>query len=158
MRVLVLNGVNLGRLGSREPATYGTTSYGGLVEACVAAGAQLDLEVEVRQTDSEGELVAWLQEAADGDIPVVLNAAAWTHYSVAVRDAAAQCPAPLIEVHLTNPNSREEFRHTSLISAVATGVISGFGIVSYLLALRALAAAGSTSASGEPEVVDDHLR
>lgn len=138
MKVLVLNGVNLGRLGTREPGIYGSTTYAELAEFCVAVGSELDLEVEVRQTDLEGELVRWLHEAADGEFPVVLNAAAWTHYSVAVRDAAAQCAAPLIEVHLSNPHAREGFRHTSLISAVATGVISGFGIRSYALALRAL--------------------
>ena len=140
MRVLVLNGVNLGRLGSREPGVYGTSTYAELSERCVTVGEQLGLEVEVRQTDIEGELVRWLHEAADGRLPVVLNAAAWTHYSVAIRDAAAQCTAPLIEVHLSNPHARESFRHTSLISAVASGVISGFGVSSYLLALRALAA------------------
>lgn len=140
MRVLVLNGVNLGRLGTREPAIYGTTTYAELVTACTEAGGELGLEVEVRQTDDETRLVQWLHEAADGAVPVVVNAAAWTHYSVAVRDAAAMHTAPLIEVHLSNPHARESFRHTSLLTAVATGVISGFGVTSYVLALRALAA------------------
>ncbi len=140
MVVLVLNGPNLGRLGSREPEVYGSTSYDDLVAACTQAGHELGLEVEVRQSDSEAELVGWLHEAADRGCPVVLNPAAFTHYSYALRDACAQLTAPLVEVHITNPHTREEFRHTSVISGVATGVIAGFGVDSYLLALRAVAA------------------
>jgi len=139
MKVLVLNGPNLGRLGSREPEVYGSTSYADLVTACRSAGSELGMEVDVRQTDSEAELVGWLHEAADEAAAVVLNPAAFTHYSYALRDACAQLTAPLVEVHLTNPHTREEFRHTSVISGVATGVIAGFGVGSYLLALRALA-------------------
>jgi 3-dehydroquinate dehydratase II len=137
-RVLVLNGPNLGRLGSREPDVYGATSYDDLVRLCTADGKSLGLDVEVRQSDSEAELIGWLHEAADAGVPVVLNPAAFTHYSYALRDAAAQLSAPLVEVHLTNPHTREEFRHTSVISGVATGVIAGFGTDSYRLALRAL--------------------
>ncbi|QWZ09398.1 type II 3-dehydroquinate dehydratase [Nocardioides panacis] len=137
-RVLVLNGPNLGRLGSREPEVYGATTYDDLVRVCTADGATLGLSVEVRQTDSEAELVGWLHEAADAGTPVVLNPAAFTHYSYALRDACAQLTAPLVEVHITNPHTREEFRHTSVVSGVATGVIAGFGIGSYRLALRAL--------------------
>jgi 3-dehydroquinate dehydratase-2 len=140
-RVLVLNGPNLARLGSREPDVYGTATYDQLVAACEQAGKELGLEVDVRQTDSESELVGWLHDAADGSHPVVLNPAAFTHYSYALRDACALLTAPLIEVHLTNPATREEFRHTSVVSGVATGMVSGFGIDSYRLALRALAAA-----------------
>ena len=139
-RVLVLNGPNLGRLGSREPDVYGATTHAGLVVELTELGRELGLEVEVRQTDDEATLVGWLHEAADHSIPVVLNPAAFTHYSYAVRDAAAQRTAPLIEVHLSNPAAREEFRHTSVIAAVASGTIAGFGVTSYLLALRALAA------------------
>ncbi len=139
-RVLVLNGPNLARLGSREPDVYGTATYDELVAACEQAGKALGLEVDVRQTDSESELVAWLHEAADGSLPVVLNPAAVTHYSYALRDACALLTAPLVEVHLTNPAAREEFRHTSAVSGVATGTVSGFGVDSYRLALRALAA------------------
>ncbi len=139
MKVLVLNGANLGRLGKREPEVYGSLTHAELAASCIAEGAALGLEVEVRQTDEEGQLVRWLHEAADESIAVVLNAAAWTHYSVAVRDAASQRTAPLVEVHLSNPASREEFRHTSLISAVASGVVQGFGVASYLLALRGIA-------------------
>jgi 3-dehydroquinate dehydratase-2 len=137
-RVLVLNGPNLGRLGAREPEVYGSASYDDLVRVCTADGAALGLAVEVRQTDSEAELVGWLHEAADTRTPVVLNPAAFTHYSYALRDACAQLTAPLVEVHLTNPHTRERFRHTSVVSAVATGVIAGFGTDSYRLALRAL--------------------
>ncbi len=137
-RVLVLNGPNLGRLGSREPDVYGATSYAGLVEACRKTGAELGFEVEVRETNDEGEMIRWLHEAADGRIPVVLNPGAFTHYSYAMRDAAAQRTAPLIEVHISNPHVREEFRHNSVVASIASGTIAGFGIDSYLLALRAL--------------------
>ena len=137
-KVLVLNGPNLGRLGSREPDVYGATSYAGLVKACEALGAELGYDVEVRETNDEGELVRWLHEAADREYPVVMNPGAFTHYSYAVRDAASQRTAPLIEVHISNPYAREEFRHTSVVASVASGTIAGFGIDSYLLALRAL--------------------
>jgi 3-dehydroquinate dehydratase II len=140
MRVLVLNGPNLGRLGTREPHIYGSTSHGDLAELCVRTGRELDLDVEVRQTDHEGEMLGWLHEAAEHAIPVVLNAGAWTHYSIAVRDACAQLTAPLVEVHITNVHKREEFRHHSYLSAVASGVIVGLGVDGYPLALRWLAA------------------
>jgi 3-dehydroquinate dehydratase-2 len=138
-RVLVLNGPNLGRLGSREPEVYGSASYDDLAAACRNAGAELGLDVDVRQTDDETELVSWLHEAADGGMPVVLNPAAFTHYSYALHDACAQLTAPLVEVHISNPAARERFRHTSVVASVATGTIAGFGIDSYVLALRALA-------------------
>ena len=138
-RVLVLNGPNLGRLGVREPEIYGHTTHDELAEACRAWGSELGLDVEVRQTDSEAEFVGWLHEAADARIPVVLNAGAFTHYSYALRDALAQVAAPTVEVHLSNPAARESFRHTSVIASVVTGSISGFGIGSYALALRAIA-------------------
>lgn len=138
--VLVLNGPNLGRLGSREPDVYGTTSYAGLVERCTTLGSELGLAVEVRETNDEGEMIRWLHEAADHSTPVVLNPGAFTHYSYGMRDAAAQRTAPLIEVHLSNPHAREEFRHTSVVAAIASGTVAGFGIGSYELALRALAA------------------
>ena len=138
-RVLVLNGPNLARLGSREPDVYGAQTYDELVELCRGVGEELGLEVEVRQTDDEAELVRWLHEAADAEAPVVLNPAAFTHYSYALRDACAQRRADLIEVHLTNPSGREEFRHTSVVAGVATGTIAGFGMDSYRLALTALA-------------------
>jgi 3-dehydroquinate dehydratase-2 len=141
-RVLVLNGPNLGRLGSREPDVYGTATHADLVAACEESGKALGLEVEVRQTDSESELVGWLHEAADASIPVVLNPAAFTHYSYALRDACAMLTAALVEVHLTNPAAREEFRHTSVVAGVATGTVAGFGLDSYRLALRAIASEG----------------
>jgi 3-dehydroquinate dehydratase II len=138
-RVLVLNGPNLGRLGSREPDVYGSASYDDLVELCRTTGSEVGLDVDVRQTDNEAELVRWLHEAADAAVPVVLNPAAFTHYSYALRDACAQLRAPLVEVHISNPAAREEFRHTSVVAGVATGTIAGFGLDSYQLALRAIA-------------------
>ncbi len=140
MRALVLNGPNLSRLGSREPDIYGTTSYDELVAACSAYATELGIDVEVRQTDDEAELIGWLHESADSAMPVVLNPAAFTHYSYALRDACALLTAPLVEVHLSNPAAREEFRHSSVISAVASGTIAGFGVESYRLALLSLPA------------------
>lgn len=139
---LVLNGPNLGRLGSREPEIYGSTSYAGLVSEVTQLASKLKVEVEIRQTDSESELIHWLHEAVDTKRHVILNPAAFTHYSYALRDAASlvtKAGLKLIEVHISNPHSREEFRHNSVISAVASGVIAGFGIESYLLALGAIA-------------------
>jgi 3-dehydroquinate dehydratase II len=143
----VLNGPNLGRLGKREPETYGSTTYADLVERLVKLGPELGLEVEVRQTDAEAEMIGWLHQAADEQIPVVLNPAGWSHYSVAVADAVAQRTADLIEVHISNIHTREEFRHHSVISAYATGVIAGLGIDGYELALRKLARSGSAAGS-----------
>jgi 3-dehydroquinate dehydratase II len=140
VRVLVLNGPNLARLGAREPEVYGSTPYADLVSSCVQWGTELGLAVEVRQSDDEAELIGWLHDAADAATPVVLNPAAFTHYSYALRDACAQLRAPLVEVHLTNPAARETFRHTSVIAGVATGTIAGFGVDSYRLALSWLAA------------------
>ncbi len=139
MRVLVLNGPNLGRLGSREPEIYGAASHDELTASCAKWGAELGLDVDVWQTDDEAQLIEWLHEAADRGTPVVLNPAAFTHYSYAVRDACAALGAPLIEVHLSNPAARETFRRTSVISGVATGTIAGLGLDSYRLALSALA-------------------
>lgn len=139
MKVLVLNGPNLGRLGKREPGVYGSATYADLVALCEQTGHELDAEVEVRQTDHEGEMVGWLHEAADERWPVVLNAGAWTHYSIAVRDAAAQLNAALIELHISNVHRREEFRHTSYLSDISTAVIAGLGVRGYPLALRWLA-------------------
>jgi len=140
-RVLVLNGPNLGRLGSREPEVYGAQDLSALrVLLTEQAGAAV--EIDLRQTDDEAELIHWLYEAVDAATPVILNPAAFTHYSYALRDAVSlvtKAGVPLIEVHISNPHAREEFRHTSVISAVATGVIAGFGFDSYLLALRVVA-------------------
>src|ERR1039457_2715878 len=139
-QVLVLNGPNLARLGSREPDIYGTASFADLSRACRQAGDQLGLAVDIRQTDDEAELLSWVHEAADQRLPIVLNPAAFTHYSYALRDALAMRTAPLIEVHLSNPATREAFRHTSVVAGVATGTVAGFGALSYQLALRAVAA------------------
>src|SRR6187549_948011 len=139
-RILVLNGPNLGRLGSREPDVYGNLDLAALttlLESEVPAGTTIDL----RQTDDEATLIGWLHEAVDTATPVILNPAAFTHYSYALRDAAAlvtKAGIALIEVHISNPHAREEFRHTSVISGVATGVIAGFGFDSYVLALAAI--------------------
>lgn len=141
-KVLVLNGPNLGRLGSREPDIYGALDFGQVTSKVEALATELKLEVSVRQTDSESELISWIHEAVDNKCHVILNPAAFTHYSYALRDAAVQVTKAglsLIEVHLSNPHTREEFRHTSVISAVSTGVIAGFGVDSYLLALSQLA-------------------
>ncbi|HPE11791.1 MAG: type II 3-dehydroquinate dehydratase [Actinobacteria bacterium] len=138
MKVLVLNGPNLARLGTREPDVYGSTTWAQVQDMISQHATGLGMQADIRQTDSEAELIGWLHEAADQRLPVVINPAAFTHYSYGLRDAAAQLNAPLIEVHLSNPAAREEFRHTSVISGVATGTIAGFGVTSYLLALDAL--------------------
>jgi len=139
MKVHVLNGPNLGRLGTRQVDVYGASSYQDLVDLCVQAGNGLGLEVTVRQTDAEHEMLAWLHAAADEQVAVVLNPGAWSHYSYAIRDACAMLRAPLIEVHISNIHAREEFRHHSVVSAVATGVIAGLGFDGYRLALAHLA-------------------
>ena len=140
-RVLVLNGPNLGRLGRRQPEIYGSTTYDELAELCRGWGRELGFAVDVRQTNHEGQLLDWLNEAADEGTPVVLNAAAWTHYSYALYDACAQLVAPLVEVHISDPSQRpEEFRHTSLVTPHAAQVVAGHGIDGYRLALEALAA------------------
>ena len=139
MKVYVLNGPNLGRLGTRQVDVYGLTSYADLAESCVRIGKELGLDVDVRQTDAEHEMLAWLHGAADEGAAVVLNPAAWSHYSYAVRDACALLTGPLVEVHISNIHAREEFRHHSVVSAVATGVICGLGVDGYRLALEHLA-------------------
>jgi len=138
--VLVLNGPNLGRLGSREPDVYGNQDLPALL-ALLEAEAPEGTTIDLRQTDDEGTLIGWLHEAVDTATPVILNPAAFTHYSYGLRDAAAlvtKAQIPLVEVHISNPHAREEFRHSSVISGIATGVIAGFGFDSYLLALGAI--------------------
>lgn len=145
-RVLVLNGPNLGRLGAREPEVYGSATLADLRAACASWAADLGLDVEVRQTDDEAELVGWLHEAVDTRSHVVLNPAAFTHYSYALRDAAAQLTdvgLVLVEVHISNPLAREAFRHVSVVGPVATGTVAGFGFDSYRLALAAIPAAAA---------------
>src|SRR5688500_869882 len=144
-RVLVLNGPNLGRLGVREPAGYGSAAHADLAAAVGGCAAELGRDVEVRQTDDESVLVGWLHEAVDSRAHVALNPAAFTHYSYALRDAAAQVTHAglvLVEVHLSNPYARESFRHVSVIGPIATGTVAGFGILGYRLALEAVAARG----------------
>ncbi|WP_062078869.1 type II 3-dehydroquinate dehydratase [Demequina globuliformis] len=142
--VLIANGPNLNRLGTREPDKYGSTPYEELAALAMQWGAERGLEVVMRQTNDESELVGWMHEAVDSEWAVILNPAAFTHYSYALRDACAMVTGaglPLVEVHLTNPHAREEFRHTSVVSGVATGTIAGFGTDSYRLALAAVAGA-----------------
>ncbi|MGH3727043.1 MAG: type II 3-dehydroquinate dehydratase [Mycobacterium sp.] len=140
MTIQVLNGPNLGRLGKREAAVYGSVTYEELVSLINAEAGALGADVQVRQTDSEAELLGWIHDAADAKDPVILNAGAFTHTSVALRDACAELTAGLIEVHISNVYAREEFRHHSYLSALATGVIVGLGVQGYLLAIRYLAA------------------
>jgi 3-dehydroquinate dehydratase-2 len=140
MKVWVLNGPNLGRLGRRQPEIYGSTTYAELADRCAAWGRDLGLSVEVRQTNHEGELLDWLNDAADEAVPVVLNAAAWTHYSLALYDACAQLTAPLVEVHISDPKQRpEEFRHHSVVEPHAAATIAGHGGDGYRQALELLA-------------------
>ncbi|HEY2508056.1 MAG TPA: type II 3-dehydroquinate dehydratase [Streptosporangiaceae bacterium] len=137
--VLVLNGPNLGMLGAREPEIYGAATLADIRAACTELAADLGLRIDLRQTDDEAELIGWVHEAFERRLPVVLNPAAFTHYSYALRDALAMRTAPLVEVHISNPAARESFRHTSVVAPVADGTVAGFGIQSYLLALRAVA-------------------
>ena len=137
--VLVLNGPNLGRLGKREPEKYGSTTHDELVALIEGEAEDLGMKAIVRQSDSEAELLNFVHAAADAGDPVILNAGALTHTSIALRDACAELRAPLIEVHITNVHTREEFRHHSYISAVATGVIVGLGVQGYVMALRYIA-------------------
>jgi len=137
-QVLILNGPNLNRLGSREPDVYGTQSYEDLVAISQVEADRLALTVSVKQSNDEAELINWIHEAVDSKTHVIINPAAFTHYSYALRDACALVTTAglkLIEVHISNPHARETFRHTSVISGVATGVIAGFGLDSYRLAL-----------------------
>ena len=139
MKVYVLNGPNLGRLGTRQTDIYGLVAYADLADMCVRIGKDLGLATEVRQTDAEHEMIGWLHQAADEQAAVVLNGGAWTHYSYALRDACALLRAPLVEVHISNIHAREEFRHHSVLSPVATGVICGLGVDGYRLALEYIA-------------------
>lgn len=138
-RINVINGPNLGRLGRREPDVYGDTSYEDLRALIAREAAALGVQAVVRQSDSEAELLGWIHAAADAAEPVILNAGGLTHTSVALRDACAELRAPLIELHISNVHAREEFRRHSYLSPVASGVIVGFGVRGYLLALRYLA-------------------
>ncbi|MGD9815271.1 MAG: type II 3-dehydroquinate dehydratase [Hyphomonadaceae bacterium] len=137
--IYVLNGPNLNLLGTREPHLYGHVTLAEIETACAERSAQLGRRVVFRQSNIEGELVSWLQEARDHAGAVVLNAAAYTHTSVAIHDAIKAIGIPVIEVHLTNPAAREDFRHVSLVGQAAKGVIAGFGATSYLLAIEAAA-------------------
>ncbi len=138
MKIIVINGPNLSRLDLREKNHYGDLNYIQLKEFIENSAKEIGLSVDVKQSDSEAELISWLHEAADKALPVIINPAAFTHYSYAIRDAVSMLKSPCIEVHLSNPLSREEFRHTSVVSGVVNGTIAGFGAESYALALRAM--------------------
>jgi 3-dehydroquinate dehydratase II len=140
--IQVINGANLGRLGTREPATYGATTYAQLVEVVEKTAHELQMDVQVRQTDDEGELLRWVHAAADADDPVVINPGGWSHTSVVLRDALAMVGAPVLEVHISNIHRREDFRHHSYVSGVATGLIAGLGVEGYVLALQWMALRG----------------
>ncbi|WP_137724486.1 type II 3-dehydroquinate dehydratase [Prescottella subtropica] len=142
MRVQVINGPNLGRLGRRQPEVYGSTTHDDLVALCERAAADLGIEVVVRQSDSEADLLGWIHDAADAGEPVILNAGGLTHTSVVLRDACAELTAGLVELHISNVHAREEFRHHSYLSPIATGCIVGLGVAGYPLALRFLAERG----------------
>lgn len=138
MKILILNGPNLSRLDLREKNHYGDLSYSDLTKEITKKASEIGMEIEIKQSDSESELISWIHDAADRKQPVIINPAAFTHYSYAIRDAICMLKAPVIEVHLSNPLSREEFRHTSVVSGVVQGTISGFGVDSYSLALLAM--------------------
>ena len=138
MKIRVLNGPNLARLDLRSSAVYGEMNFRALTDFIVREASALGFEAEVLQSDSETDLIHWIHEAADSHTPIIINPAAFTHYSYAIRDALEMAKAPVIEVHLSNPMAREQFRHTSVVSGVAKGTIAGFGPDSYRLALVAL--------------------
>ena len=138
MRILVINGPNLSRLDLREKNFYGDVTYQDIERVVVESSRQLGFEPDIRQSNDEAEIIGWLHEAADNKLPLVFNPAAFTHYSYAIRDAVTMLKAPSIEVHISNPLSREEFRHTSVVAGVVNGTIAGFGLDSYRLALEAL--------------------
>ncbi len=140
MKLMVINGPNLARLDIRDSSIYGDLNYGELKSLIEGAASNSGFVADVRQSNDEAAIIGWLHEAADAKIPVIINPAAFTHYSYAIRDAAELLTAPLIEVHLSNPMAREEFRHTSVISGIAHGTIAGFGPNSYVLAINALKA------------------
>jgi 3-dehydroquinate dehydratase-2 len=140
MKVLVINGPNLARLDIRDSAIYGDMTYPQLVSHIEQSALSHGFEADVRQSDDEATIISWLHGAADDKIPVIINPAAFTHYSYAIRDALELVKSPVIEVHLSNPMAREEFRHTSVVSGVVNGTIGGFGPNSYVLALIALGA------------------
>jgi len=142
MTIHVLNGANLGRLGTREPEVYGTTTYAELEQLLQAAATELGVDVVVRQTDDEGQLLRWVHEATDAVDPIVVNPGGWTHTSVVLHDALAAVRAPVVEVHISNIHAREEFRRHSYVSRVADGVIAGLGVHGYVLALQWLVLKG----------------
>jgi len=147
--ILVLNGPNLNLLGVREPKTYGSDTLADIEEACLDRAAGLDLALDFRQSNHEGQLVDWIQEARESADGIIINAGAYTHTSIAILDALRACELPIIEVHLSNIFAREAYRHHSYISSIARGVICGFGTQSYILALDAIAYVLEAASGGE---------
>lgn len=138
-KILLLNGPNLNMLGVREPEIYGTDTLDEIKAACLSKSAALAVEVDFRQSNSEGELVGWIQSARGDHAGIIINPAAYTHTSIAIMDALISVELPVIELHLSNPFRREEFRRHSYVSEVANGVICGFGGHGYALAIEAMA-------------------
>jgi 3-dehydroquinate dehydratase II len=137
--ILILNGPNLNLLGVREPATYGTDTLADIEEACLERAAALELAIDFRQSNHEGQIIDWIQEAREGADGIIINPGGYTHTSVAILDALSAAELPIIEVHLSNIFRRERFRRRSYVSMAATGIISGLGSHGYLLALEAMA-------------------
>lgn len=150
MKVLVLHGVNLNMFGRRDPGMYGTITLAEIDAQLTALATELEVEIETFQTNDEGAMCERIHQGhADGTDALVINAGAWTHYSYAIRDALAILVAPIVEVHMSNVHAREPFRHTSVFAGVANGQISGFGVDSYLLGLRAAVSAAGASLESE---------
>ena len=143
MKILVLNGPNLNLLGLREPALYGSRTYADLVALCEQTGAEVGATIEVRQSNHEGTLVDWIQEARGTFDAIILNAAAYTHTSVAILDALKAVQIPTVEVHITDPKTREEFRHISYVGMAAVATFAGYGLDSYVKAIQFIAAKGA---------------
>jgi 3-dehydroquinate dehydratase-2 len=138
MKILLIHGPNLNMLGEREPGVYGTETIDMINERCMALAKELNIELEIRQSNHEGEIIDMVQASGRSVKGIVINPGAFTHYSIAIRDALAAVKLPVVEVHLSNIYTREEFRHTSIIAPVARGQICGFGKESYLLGIRAV--------------------
>jgi 3-dehydroquinate dehydratase-2 len=146
--IVVLNGPNLNLLGTRQPEIYGAATLDDVEALCAETADQLDLAIDFRQTNGEGELITWVQECRGRAAGIIINPAGYSHTSVALMDSLKACDLPVIEVHISNIHRREEFRHLSYVSKVATGVIAGLGIQGYALALQAMAELVATE--GEP--------
>jgi 3-dehydroquinate dehydratase-2 len=139
-KIMILNGPNLNLLGSREPNVYGSTTQDDILQACIIKAKSLDVDIDFRQSNHEGELIDWIHEAKSNAQGIVINPGAYTHTSIAIMDAISAIELPVVEVHISNVHKREDFRHVSYVSKVALGVIAGFGLQGYILALEGLVA------------------